>query len=113
MLNASPSDANVEWGAWDVAPDGRMFAMGNSSYELAGTGHDRQVAYSDDHGLSWTQFDLNRPGPPGGVYGPDIVFVAQSDGYSVLCGDVLAREFPPMLPCVLCGPGRVDGLLRA
>jgi hypothetical protein len=89
VLDASPSDANVEWGAWDVAPDGRMFAMGNSSYELAGTGHDRQVAYSDDHGLSWTQFELNRPGPPGGVYGPDIVFVAQSDGYSVLCGDVV------------------------
>ena len=72
VLDASPSDANVEWGAWDVAPDGRMFAMGNSSYELAGTGHDRQVAYSDDHGLSWTQFDLNRPGPPGGVYGPTL-----------------------------------------
>ena len=95
LLNPSPNDALVEWAAFDVAPDGRWYVMGNSSYELAGTGHDRQVAYSYDNGVTWDQFDLNAPGPAGGVYGNDIVFIEHdgSSQFSVLSGDVLSHAY--------------------
>lgn len=115
VFNPTPADANVEWGAWDVAPDGRIFAMGNSSYELAGTGHDRQVAYSDDNGLTWSQFDLNAPGPPGGVYGPDIVFVedATTGNYTVICGDVVSHGKGEMGTWTDIGHDAVTGDTRA
>ena len=95
LVDASPVDALVEWTAFDVAPDGRWYVMGNSSYELAGTGHDRQVAYSYDEGTTWDQFDLNAGGPPGGVFGPDIVFIEQegSSQFSVICGDVVSHAY--------------------
>ena len=95
LLNPSPNDPLVEWAAFDVAPDGRWYVMGNSSYELAGTGHDRQVAYSYDNGFTWDQFDLNAPGPAGGVYGNDIVFIEHdgSSQFSVLSGDVVSHAY--------------------
>jgi hypothetical protein len=95
LLNPSPNDPLVEWAAFDVAPDGRWYVMGNSSYELAGTGHDRQVAYSYDNGGTWDQFDLNAPGPAGGVYGNDIVFIEHdgSSQFSVLSGDVVSHAY--------------------
>ena len=95
LLNPSPNDPLVEWAAFDVAPDGRWYVMGNSSYELAGTGHDRQVAYSYDNGFTWDQFDLNAPGPAGGVYGKDIVFIEHdgSSQFSVLSGDVVSHAY--------------------
>ena len=118
----------VEWTAFDVAPDGRWYVMGNSSFELAGTGHDRQVAYSYDHGITWDQFDLAAPGPPGGVFGADIVFLEQPTGsqFSVACGDVVSHAYgiegtdalatvepmgaavPTVALCVLIPPGRDD-----
>ena len=115
LMSPSPTDPLVEWTAFDVAPDGRWYVMGNSSFELAGTGHDRQVAYSYDHGITWDQFDLAAPGPPGGVFGADIVFLEQPTGsqFSVACGDVVSHAYGIEGTWTNIGHGGTDGGSRA
>ena len=83
---APTSSPHIEWLAYGVAPDGRRFLAGGP---VPGSGptYDKQIAYTDDNGVSWSVFDFAVPGPPGGIPGNNFAFTnSTSSGYTVYNG---------------------------
>jgi len=75
------TSASVNWNAFGIAPDGR-FVIGGSDNST------KFIAYSDDGGISYTEFDTT----VSGVAGPNIDFSGDASAYYVYFSNLFSNN---------------------
>ncbi|MFC2110363.1 T9SS type A sorting domain-containing protein [Bacteroidota bacterium] len=73
--------ATVSWKAFGIGPDGRYFIGGTNNTN-------KYIAYSDDNGTTWTEYDMGI----GGVAGPNFDFAGTSSSYHVYFASVYSSN---------------------
>lgn len=85
-LNPAPSDPNIEWTTFGVAPNGNWYIAGGPAVG-APPSTDRKIGMTADNGVTWLSADFALPGPPGGVPGSNFQFTAVGAlQFGVYCG---------------------------
>jgi hypothetical protein len=83
FTDVSPTltSASVTWKAFGIGPDGRYFIGGTNN-------SNKFIAYSDDNGATWTEFDMGISG----VTGNNFDFAGTSSSYHVYFSSVYSKN---------------------
>tara|TARA_R110002126_G_scaffold291189_3_gene450835 strand:- start:7752 stop:10127 length:2376 start_codon:yes stop_codon:yes gene_type:complete len=80
-ISPTLTSASVNWTAFGIAPDGRFFVGGNNNIN-------KFIAYSDDNGSSYTEFDSLQ----NGTSGTNFSFSGNSSSYYVLTASMFSNN---------------------
>ncbi len=80
--------SGMHYGAYNIAPDGTLYMMGNHYPSGSANSDFIEVAYSTSAGLSWSSYTItgSGPGPHVGIIGPNIEFAGNASAYYMYNG---------------------------
>ncbi len=80
-ISPTLTSTSVNWTAFGIAPDGRFFIGGNNSTN-------KYIAYSDDNGVTYTEFDSLQ----NGTSGTNFSFSGSTSSYYVLTASMFSNN---------------------
>lgn len=80
-ISPTLTSSSVNWTAFGIAPDGRFFIGGTNN-------NNKFIAYSDDSGTTWTEFDSG----VGGTSSENFDFSGNSSSYHVLFASMFSNN---------------------
>lgn len=112
IATAAPTVPNIEWKTIGFAPDGTWYVAGQPPANNP-TATDRWIGWSANNGLTWSNAQMDTPGPSGGQVGPNMIIDDYTGKRVIFCGNALLTDTSNMTNWNNVGFKYVQNLNRA
>ncbi|MGB0978574.1 MAG: T9SS type A sorting domain-containing protein [Croceimicrobium sp.] len=111
-VSPSPTTPNIEWRTFGFDNAGNWYLAGQPPLANP-TIRDRRLAWSTDNGFTWSEGDINTPGPIGGVVGNNMLIKDNGSTESLYIGNAIEKDISSIGNWLNPGIIHIDNLNRA